>query len=176
MKSIAMLPRMLVLALFASSLFAAEPEKLTKLRGSYEAAMTKATAPIQKTYTTELEKLKVELTKSGNLDGALAVDAELKKLSGSSPSATTAGMSIGTSTAKLRLSTFKTKEDFVAWVVGTTWVRSNGATIDITGPETMTMTEPKGTGDYAIQISEVGVIEWRWSGGGGPQRWRSGKT
>jgi hypothetical protein len=83
MKPIAMLPRTLVLTVFVSSLLAAEPDKLTKLRGSYESAMTKATAPIQKTYTTELEKLKIELTKLGNLEGALAVDAELKKISNS---------------------------------------------------------------------------------------------
>ncbi|MBK8040028.1 MAG: hypothetical protein IPK22_23285 [Verrucomicrobiaceae bacterium] len=77
-----MLPRTLVFTLIATSLLAAEPEKLTKLRGSYESAMTKATAPIQKTYTTELEKLKLEFTKSGKLEDALAVDAEIKRLSG----------------------------------------------------------------------------------------------
>ena len=69
----------LFLTLFATSLLATEPEKLTKLRGSYEAAITKATAPIQKTYTTELEKLKIEFTKAGKLEDALAVDEEIKK-------------------------------------------------------------------------------------------------
>lgn len=76
-----MLPRTLLLTLFAISLLGAEPEKLTKLRGNYESAMTKATAPIQKTYISELEKLKIEFTKSGDLESALAVDAELKTMS-----------------------------------------------------------------------------------------------
>ena len=73
-----MILRALATTLFAASLFAAEPEKLTKLRESYQAAISKATAPIQKTYTTELEKLKSEFTKVGDLESALAVDAELK--------------------------------------------------------------------------------------------------
>lgn len=84
-----MLPRTLAIILFATSLLADEPEKLTKLRGSYESAMSKATAPIQKTYITELEKLKIEFTKSGNLEAALAVDAELKTLAESSSSVAT---------------------------------------------------------------------------------------
>ncbi len=75
-----MLSRTLALTLFATSIFAAEPEKITKLRGSYESAMSKATAPIQKTYVAELEKLKIEFTRAGNLEGALAVDAEIKSL------------------------------------------------------------------------------------------------
>jgi hypothetical protein len=83
--NIAMLSRILALTLLASSIVAAEPDKLTKLRDSYEAAMSKATAPIQKTYVAELEKLKIEFTKAGNLEFALAVDAELKTLTGASP-------------------------------------------------------------------------------------------
>ena len=75
-----MLSKTLTLALVATSIFGAEPEKLTKLRGSYESAMTKATAPIQKTYVAELQKLKIEFTKAGNLEGALAIDAEIKSL------------------------------------------------------------------------------------------------
>lgn len=75
-----MLPRILVLTLFATSLFAADPEKLNKLRGSYDAAITKATTPIQKTYIAELEKLKIEFTKAGKLEDALAVDQEIRKL------------------------------------------------------------------------------------------------
>ncbi len=81
-----MLPRIIALTLLATSLLAAEPDKLTKLRGSYESAMTKATAPIQKTYRTELEKLKIDFTRAGNLEAALAVDAELKKLTPAQPS------------------------------------------------------------------------------------------
>jgi hypothetical protein len=76
MKSKALL-NLVLLTAFAS---AAEPEKLLKLRSSYESAVTKATAPIQRTYLQELEKLKVEFTKAGKLEDALAIDTEIKKL------------------------------------------------------------------------------------------------
>lgn len=80
-KSLTMLQRtLLILALTASVSAAAEPEKLLKLRTSYEAAMTKAAAPIQRTYLQELEKLKIEYTKAGKLEDALTVSEELKKL------------------------------------------------------------------------------------------------
>ena len=86
-KPLAMLPKKISLTLIATSLLAAEPDKLIKLRGSYESAITKATAPIQKTYITELEKLKIEFTKAGKLEDALSVDGEIKKLAPpSSPS------------------------------------------------------------------------------------------
>jgi hypothetical protein len=80
-KSTTMHPRALIILFFSTSLLAAEPEKLTKLRGGYEAAVAKVTAPIQKTYANELEKLKSEFTRAGNLEAALAVDTELKSLS-----------------------------------------------------------------------------------------------
>jgi len=75
-----MMLKTIACTIFATSLLAAEPEKLVSLRGSYQSAMTKATAPIQKTYVAELEKLKIEFTKSGNLEAALAVDTELKTI------------------------------------------------------------------------------------------------
>ncbi len=75
-----MIPRILAFTLLTLSLSAVEPERLTKMRGSYEAAMTKATAPIQKTYIAELEKMKMEFTKSGKLEEALAVEQEIRKL------------------------------------------------------------------------------------------------
>lgn len=56
------------------------PEKLSALRTAYQSAITRATDPITKTYGTELERLKVEFTQKGDLQSALAVDAELKGL------------------------------------------------------------------------------------------------
>lgn len=56
------------------------PERLVALKGSYNAAIQRATAPITKTYITELEKLKSELVKKADLQGALAVDTEIKSV------------------------------------------------------------------------------------------------
>jgi hypothetical protein len=57
------------------------PEKLTALKTSYEGAIARATSPITKTYVVELQKLRTQFTKKGDLQAALAVDNELKMLS-----------------------------------------------------------------------------------------------
>ena len=64
----------------ASSAICAEPDKLLKLRTSYEAAVTRATTPLQKTYLQELDKLKTEYTRAAKLEEALAVADEMKRL------------------------------------------------------------------------------------------------
>ena len=69
----------------ASAQDAPTPEKLATLKESYRTAIGRATAPITKTYVTELERLKSEFTKKGDLQSALAVDAEIKALAPSSP-------------------------------------------------------------------------------------------
>ena len=55
------------------------PERLSTLRSQHEAALERIAKPIREKYLTELEKLKLEYTKAGNLDAALAVDGALKK-------------------------------------------------------------------------------------------------
>jgi hypothetical protein len=123
-----MIPRTLIFTLFATTLLASEPEKLTKLRGSYESAMTKATAPIQKTYTTELEKLKLEFTKSGKLEDALAVDAEIKRLSGEAATKQTE----------------QTPASRGMSPIGERWTRQTGATYDFVSDGTL-LTKGKDT-------------------------------
>lgn len=56
-------------------------ERLDKLTKSYEAAVERATDPLRKTYLAELEKLRTEFTKAGDLSSALAVDARIKEMS-----------------------------------------------------------------------------------------------
>ena len=58
------------------------PEKLSRLRGSYNTAVDRVVTPLKKTYATELQRLKIEYTKAGNLEAALAVDAEIKNIEG----------------------------------------------------------------------------------------------
>lgn len=50
------------------------PEKARKLQQSYQAAAERAIAPLRATYIKELEKLKAEYTRAGDLKGAVSVD------------------------------------------------------------------------------------------------------
>lgn len=75
---------------------------LGKLKDQYQSARANAAAPVTATYRQELTKLKIEFTKSGNLDDAVAVDAELKAVAaGAAPT----GASTGSDAAKSRVST-----------------------------------------------------------------------
>ncbi len=102
---------LLSLALFGTA-FSAEPEKLLKLRSGFEGAVTRAVTPIQKTYLQELEKLKTEFTRAGNLEDALAVADEIKKLASES----TSSSAQATGTKKSLLSSLK----------GTKWTLNEG--------------------------------------------------
>jgi len=85
---------------------AAVPEKLQSLKTSYEAAVQRATAPLTKTYIQELQKLKTEYTKAGNLQAAVAADALLK--SASDPAATLPVVAAGDAAlSKMSVAQFK---------------------------------------------------------------------
>lgn len=58
-----------------------DPKELTALRESWKRARDQATLPLDKKYLDALGAMKVRLTKSGDLSGALAVDAEIKAVS-----------------------------------------------------------------------------------------------
>ncbi|MCB1079172.1 MAG: hypothetical protein KDM64_15235, partial [Verrucomicrobiae bacterium] len=61
------------------------PPQLETLKANYEAAVARATAPLTDTYLRELDKLKAEYTKAGNLEAALEVDKILQSLKSPSP-------------------------------------------------------------------------------------------
>jgi len=58
------------------------PDNLRRLRVNYETAVDRAVSPLKRTYEIELKRLKLEGTRAGSLDAALAVDAGLKALAG----------------------------------------------------------------------------------------------
>ena len=136
-----MLPKTLAITLLVTSLFAADPEKLTKLRSSYESAMAKAAAPIQKTYTTELQRLKIEFTKAGDLEAALAIDAEMNRISGTPEATTTAS------------------KGPLADLVGSTWAG--------TGPAIGTMVTFKADG--VVEALDKGAPRGAWQWGTDPK-------
>ena len=69
----------LVLVVSAAFLSAqAEPDDLAMLRKSYQTAIQQAIDPLTKRYVDSLHTLKLKYTQSGNLEGAVATDNEVK--------------------------------------------------------------------------------------------------
>ncbi len=57
-----------------------EPKDLTGLRESWTRARLQADTPLDKKYLEALQTMKVRFTQKGDLEGALAIDAEIRKL------------------------------------------------------------------------------------------------
>ena len=92
----------------------AEPPELQRLTAQWQKAREQATAPLDKKYLDSLAAMKVTMTKQGNLEGALAVDARMKSLTADASIPTAA-----TTTAESGLP--KTKTVLEKFLVGTTW-------------------------------------------------------
>jgi hypothetical protein len=95
------------------------PDKLATLRSGYEAAVARATIPITQTYIKELQKLKADYTRAGNLEAALAADAILKQALAASPQVVA---KVPTATKLSQM----TIEDFKDWLRTVTIVETNG--------------------------------------------------
>lgn len=54
------------------------PEKVRSLKANYEAAVRRVVEPLTRTYQQELEKLKADYTRNGDLAAAIAVETLLK--------------------------------------------------------------------------------------------------
>jgi hypothetical protein len=65
------------------------PKQLRELRQSYLRARAAAVAPVEQRYEEALTQMKERLTKAGDLEGAIAVDNELKALNVSKSADTT---------------------------------------------------------------------------------------
>lgn len=71
------------LMLISGNTNAANPPELTSLRDSWQNARKRATDPVDRKYLEALKAMKEQFVKSGKLEEALAVDAEIKKISAS---------------------------------------------------------------------------------------------
>jgi hypothetical protein len=91
------IPLILVAISITKTARAIDPD-LERLKGSYAAAVAKATAPIQGTYEKELQKLLQAHTKAGRLDAAAEVMSELQSL-GAVATAPSAAVPVGGSGA-----------------------------------------------------------------------------
>lgn len=137
----------------------AEPKELMDLRGSYEKARTAALSPLEKKYADALTGLKDRLTKRGDLQGALAVQAELSRMQ---PTLAKPPANDG----KLRLSKLKTVEEFYGWLNTTAWKSPTGNTLRFPSVDKMELTSPEGRkSTYALTIEKVGEISWVFSNG-----------
>lgn len=160
-----------VLLLLVSSANSADPETLIKLRANYDGAVARALAPLQRTYAAELEKLKVEYTKAGKLEEALAVSDELKKLtSSSSPSDQRA---IGAPAPPSRLRSFKTVDDFTTWLSGTVWTNDDGEIVafgdndfGVHWKDNPPLAPDTRLGRYPTTPGEIGELNFRFPQGG----------
>jgi hypothetical protein len=69
------------------------PDKLQALQSSYEAATARATAPLTATYLKELEKLRLDYTRQGDPEAALAAATLIKNASTPKPGDSNADVS-----------------------------------------------------------------------------------
>jgi len=78
--------RTLAMLLIAATVHGEDlPLNAQRLKESYQEAVENATTPLTKTYITELTRLKTQATKAGDLEGALAIDAELIQIQSADP-------------------------------------------------------------------------------------------
>ena len=108
----------IICALLINSLVTAQdttttdPKELTSLRESWTRARNLATAPIDKKYLDALAAMKVKLTRSGDLNGALAVEAEIKA---NSPTAD------ATAISEAEAELINTKRELESHLLGKKW-------------------------------------------------------
>lgn len=145
------------LATHAPCQSSAEPKELLDLRASFEKARFAALSPLERKYVDALNGLKDRLTKKGDLNGALAVQTELSRMQ---PPPAAPKVEDG----KLRLSKFKTVEEFTAWLMTTTWKGPTGNTLRFPAKDSMELTTPTGAKSfYVLSINKVGEMSWEWS-------------
>ncbi len=151
-------------AIFASAQEATLPPKALKLKESYEAAVQRATSPLTKTYVTELNKLKAEYTKAADLQGAIAIQEEIKRFEAPTQSSPTAMPS----NAK-RLKSLKTIEEFTAWITGSSWSNEDAEELSFGVGEYSAKWKDSVPGvtpkPYPTSISEVGKVSFKYSTG-----------
>lgn len=132
-----------------------EPKELLDLRESFEKARSAALSPLEKKYIDALSSLKDRLTRKGDLNGALSIQAELAKL-------TVAAMD----DTKLRLSKFATVQEFGSWIATTTWKTNVGTVFRFPGGSKMESTKSDGSvTKYALTIEKIGAVSWTYSNG-----------
>jgi hypothetical protein len=139
-----------------------EPKQLASLRESYTKARTAATAPIDKKYVDALGAMKLQLTKSGDLQGALAVEAEISKITALSSSGKI-GTDVSETSPARRLSDFDTALAFADWLATTSWTVGSEVYTFKGGVLAIATTDKVSTRPFTVL--ENGKVSWDWATG-----------
>ena len=130
-----------------------EPEDLARLRESWQRAKQQVTAPLDRKYVESLQSLKLRLTKAGNLEHALAVDTELKRIPADNPATAANSRAVATKSLLPKLR-------------GTRWVVDEGSGpthITFKGNEVL-WREEKLKSEWTLKVSEQDdgalLVEW----------------
>ncbi len=105
-----------------------EPKDLTTIRESYQEARAAAVAPVDKKYADALKTMMARLTKAGNLEGATAVQLELKKLQNNSTDETITEAAERATPSGTNVAEPDTKS-LLRYVTGKEWKLNNGSGI-----------------------------------------------
>jgi len=139
-----------------------EPKQLANLRESYTKARTAATAPIDKKYVDALVSMKLQLTKSGDLQGALAVEAEIAKISTLSSQGQIGTDAPAKSPAR-RLSDFDTALAFEDWLATTSWTVGSEVYTFKSGELAIATADKVSSRPFTVL--ENGKVSWDWATG-----------
>jgi hypothetical protein len=154
-----------VLTLVGASILGAEnpafPERLKTLTANYEAAIARASEPLTRTYLNELNKMKLEYTRAGDLQSALLVENLIIKYSNeASKSRSNADLPLPQTLARMDISQFK------SWLAEVEIVQGDGLLIEYDGL-TVVVTDPKTARPlpFDAAIVEIGKITIPYSKG-----------
>jgi hypothetical protein len=140
--------------LFALPVFAAEPADLIKAKQAYEQASESAMKPVKAAYWKELTRLIEEYTKAGKLDEALAVKAELTKLTGGT-------MTILPTTSNVNAAELsQLRERFV----GRTFVTPGGTHFTFQKDGTGTQTWSEGSESFKWEVLDARTVHAKLAG------------
>jgi hypothetical protein len=129
-------------------------ERLKALTANYEAAVDRAIAPLTKTYLNELNKMKLEYTRAGDLQSALQVESLIKKYTAEAPLTP-----ISTEKPLPQVLSRMSIEQFKTWLTTVEIVQGDGLVIDYDGT-TISVTDGKTLrrSQYSAATVEIGKV------------------
>jgi len=131
-----------------------EISKLNSLYLTYQGQVGRKTGENKKKYVGALKSLKGKFTKSGNIDGAIAVNAELVRINGESEAVD----------GDAEVSLPKTKAQLKKWLVGTKWTDKRGVPI-LEFHEKGKLTRLSGRGKPRYEVLSRKSIKVIWARG-----------
>ena len=126
-----------------------EPPEIEQLRANYNRELAQVQSPVQRRYRDGLTQLKVRYTKAGQLEAAIAADAELKKLDMVTKH--------GNGDASV-----------VERLLGTKWEWYEGQSIEFRAAGKGVFQKNKKDTEFEWKVNADGKINYRFASGGAP--------